>query len=681
MVRFFNNGLNTFFYQQREHLILWVPVGIALGILGYFSWIPYQLSWIFVWGLLLISLSMAVFLSKFFKARVLSISVVCLALGLVASQTRYHHATTPLLRTAIPKPVWVRGTVEEITQGINHKKIILKTHRVQNVIKNPPTKIQLIYRSKKDKERKLEPGDFVVLKAKLEPLQGPLVPHGYDFRQQAKFKQIGAQGYVVYVHDIKSPQQTGWREKLETARRHLTHHFLTQLSGQEGAIAAALITGDTASISKTTRTDFSNSGTAHILAISGLHLTLIGGLLLLITRLLVGCCPPLILRIPAKKIAAVLALIGAFAYLYISGCRVPTQRAFISFSLMMTAIVLNRNPISLRLVAIAATVILLVSPEVLFTPSFQLSFAAVTALIATYENIPFKSVSFLSVKGVLFYIAGILLSSIIASLATLPFTLYHFYKFTLQSLGSNLLMIPLLSLWVMPLCLAFILLSAWPLGQYWCALLLEKGISWMIKIAHTFAELPGSLIFVPGFSMTSFTLIVVGGLFLCLLVGKVRWVGLFLMGVGILYTIFFPKPIPFLFIAEEGRNIGLVERGHLFLSSPRRDSFLATIWASYAGIRPDHVHSIKKKKHHPLMPKTHFYGKNFLTTADGVKIGYVKKEEEGGPDLFKKTARILILPQRDLQVCHGSHSIILDKNRLHKGSWVCYQRPLQCTLS
>lgn len=674
MWSFQKNFLDSFLTDQKDRLILWAPVFMGVGIATYFSLESFsRFSVFFSVGTGLFSTAAMILFSKFFKLRLFFMGLFCIALGFMATHFRTWRCKTPMLVHSIKDPVWVKGTIDDITQGTNQKKIILSVKRIQTVTKNPPKKIQLIYRSKKQKEKTLQIGDFVNLKAKLEPLQGPIVPNGYDFRKQAFFKQIGAQGYVVYVHEVTPPHQNTFFHQVQNYRLWLTQHFLKHLPGQPGAIAAALITGDTGSLSKETRTVFADSGTAHILAISGLHLSLIGGLILAITRFLVGFCPPLILRIPAKKIAAVLALLGALGYLYLSGCRVPTQRAFISFSIMMIAILIDRNPLSMRLVSFAATLILLISPEVLFTPSFQLSFAAVVGLISFYETIQIQTQRKSTLKKMLFYTLGILLSSVVASVATLPFTIYHFYKFTLQSIGSNLVMIPLLGLWIMPLALCFVFLGWWPWGQKICAILLGKGLSAMTLVADFFSKLPGSLIHIPSFSTTSFILTLFGGLCLCLLKGKIRWSGLVLISAAALYTFFCPKPIPTIFIAEGGKNIGIVHKDHLFISSPRTDSFVATVWAGYAGIRPDHVIKLKQKNPHPLMPTVAYHGKNVLITLNGTTIGYMKTEED--LPLFYEKSDILIAPKvRGTDPKYGgSPKFLLESNNLNQKSWVYYK--------
>ncbi|MDC0348806.1 ComEC family competence protein [Alphaproteobacteria bacterium] len=669
MILFLTEFIDYFFNQQKERFVLWTPVCIGIGIFLYFSFdnsFPQLLLPVIGFFLALIGFSF--YFSQSLKLRLFLSLVFLILLGIGASHIRTLFAHTPMLEQALQDPVWIKGTIEEVTQGVKQKKIILSVKKIQTLKKYIPKKVQLIYKSKKEKE--LLPGDFVILKAKLDPLQGPIVPNGYDFKKQAFFKKIGAQGYIVYIHKVIPPQSFSMVHRLNNYRLHLTKKILQSIPGQEGAIAAALTTGDTGSLSKEIRISFSDSGTAHILAISGLHLSLIGGFLFLLTRLLVGFFPPLILRIPAKKIAAVVALIGCLIYLNLSGGRIPTQRAFISFSLMMSAILIDRNPISLRLVALAATIILLISPEVLFTPSFQLSFSAVTGLIAFYETFQIQSQEASLLKKTFFYFFAILLSSLIASISTLPFTLYHFYKFTLQSIGSNLLMIPVLSLWIMPLSLGFVALQWWPFGQEVCSFLLGKGLSLMIFIADTFSTLPGALIYVPGFSMTSFSLTVFGGLILCLLKEPVRWGGGGIILLSALYTFLFPKKIPTLFISEGGKTVGIIYKNHLFVSSPRKDTFLATVWAGYAGIPPSHIHKWKEKPPLSFSPTIYCRGKNCFVSLEKVIIGYMKTKEDF--PFFYQNSDILIAPKINYE--KGSPNIFLGKKDLSQKSWVYYKK-------
>jgi competence protein ComEC len=128
-----------------------------------------------------------------------------------------------------------------------------------------------------------------------------------------------------------------------------------------------------------------DSGLAHILAISGMHMVIMAGTWFWLVRGAWRCFRRW--RFDTRSAwAAVAALFGAAFYLALSGGAVPTIRAWIMMSIMLLAILLDRPAISMRNVALAALIILAWTPEILFSPSFQMSFAAVVGLIAVYER-------------------------------------------------------------------------------------------------------------------------------------------------------------------------------------------------------------------------------------------------------------------------------------------------------
>ena len=213
-----------------------------------------------------------------------------------------------------------------------------------------------------------------------------------------------------------------------------------------------------------------DSGLAHLLAISGLHIGLVAGLIFFLVRLALACVEPIALRYPIKKIAAGVAVTGAFGYLVISGATLPTQRAFVMVSIVMAAVMLDRTAISLRLVALAAGIILILSPEALLSASFQMSFAAVIALVAVYEYAAPRTAAWRERGGILssriaMFVAATILTTVVASLATAPFAIYHFNRVALFGLLANMLAVPMMAMWIMPTGLLSMLLM--PLGLEW----------------------------------------------------------------------------------------------------------------------------------------------------------------------------------------------------------------------
>jgi competence protein ComEC len=279
-------------------------------------------------------------------------------------------------------------------------------------------------------------GSWVRLPAVLNPPPAPAMPGAFDFARQAWFDRLGGVGYAVGRPEaIAAPvgeDGAGWRLRVEGLRQRLNERIQAALPGPAGAVAAALMTGDRGAIPEELVEAMRDSGLAHLLSISGLHIGLVWTLLFFAVRAGLALAEPVALRWPVKKWAAAAALAGAFAYLLISGAEVPTQRAFLMTALVTLAILCDRSALSMRLVAWAAGAILLLTPEALLSASFQLSFAAVVALVAAYEVLAPRLARLRADSGTArrigLYLAGVCLTTFVAGLATAPFGLFHFTR-------------------------------------------------------------------------------------------------------------------------------------------------------------------------------------------------------------------------------------------------------------
>ena len=369
------------------------------------------------------------------------------------------------------------------------------------------------------------------------PPAGPAAPGAYDFARAAWFKEIGAVGYAMSRAEVVAVgERNGLAPHIAGWRRSLALHLREQMPGQAGAVAADLMTGDRGAIPEGTLQDMRDAGLAHLLAISGLHVGLIAGWLFFSVRFLLALIPGLALRAPIKKWAAAAALLGAFAYMLLTGATVPTQRAFLMLALVMAAVMLDRVAISFRLLAWAAVAVLLWAPESLLSVSFQMSFAAVVGLTAIYEGLGPAVMRWRSdggrAKRLSLYLGAVLLTTLVASLTTAPFALYHFNRVAMYGLAANLVAVPLAALWVMPSALAAYVLM--PLGWEQLALVpMGLGIQAMLAVAHAVAGWPGAVTLVPAFSTLALAIISLGGLWLCLWRGRWRYGGLLAVGLGI----------------------------------------------------------------------------------------------------------------------------------------------------
>ena len=389
-------------------------------------------------------------------------------------------------------------------------------------------------------------------------------------------------GYAVSrAKVVAAADRTGLNLRIVEWRRNLAQHIRRQLPGTAGAVAAALMTGDRGAIPEAVLQDIRDAGLAHLLAILGLHVGLIAGWLFFTLRFLLALVPGLALRAPIKKWAAAAALLGAFAYTVLTGATVLTQRAFLMLALMMLAVMLDRVAISFRLLAWAAVAVLLWAPKSLLSVSFQMFFAAVVGLTAIYKNYGPVMVRWRSdggpAKQFSLYLGAVLLTTLVASLATAPYALYHFNRAAMYGLAANLIAVPLTALWVMPCALAaFVLL---PLGWEQLALVpMGYGIETMLVVADTVAGWPGAVALVPAFSVWPLAVMTLGGLWLCLSRGRWRYGGVVAIVLGIVLAAHGDPPD----ILIDGRGKVMAARldsGAILVAAPyRRKSITLDTW-------------------------------------------------------------------------------------------------------
>ena len=302
-----------------------------------------------------------------------------------------------------------------------------------------------------------------------------------------------------------------------------------------GSIATALMLNEYSNIDKQVLKNLRATGLAHILSVSGMHLSLVAAIFFFSSRLLLNLFEEVALNIHCKKIAAFIALLGSFAYLLISGMEVAAIRAFIMSSMIIIAVIIDRTSSPMRAIALAAIAILLATPENIIHPSFQMSFAAVLALIACFEifsKLKFDFNEFNLVQKILFYFLSVSFASLIAGLATAPFSLYHFNQSSNYSILANLLAVPITSFWLMPLVVLTFLLYPFHL-EFLSLKLMKYGIILIFKIAHYIANLPYSVTAFAKITDLNLLIIVFGMLWFCLWQTKVRFVGGIIILLGI----------------------------------------------------------------------------------------------------------------------------------------------------
>ena len=580
---------------ERDRWPLWLPVAFGTGIGLYFALPVEPAAWLGA-GLLALCLAIAVVVRRSGSALPLAIGLAVLAAGFSAAQLRTALVAAPVLQKKLG-PAAVSGRVVSGSPQALGGRVLLE-HPVLPGLAPEDTPARVRVRLTSRDGLSPAPGDWIRVRAVLRPPPGPAMPGAFDFARQAYFARLGGVGYAVgRARAIDPPPGVGespWRGPLKAwdgwwagLRHGVAARVLAAVPDERGAVAAALMTGQRGAIPEPVIQAMRDSGLAHLLAISGLHMGLVAGLLFFGLRAVLAAMPAVALRHPIKKWAAVAAALGAFCYLFLVGATVPSQRAFLMVGVVLLAVVLDRTAVSLRLVAWAAFAVLLFAPESLLSASFQMSFGAVTALVAGYEALARRRhAKAREPRGLPtrlgLYVLGVALTSVIAILATAPFAVFHFNRMAWYGLAANLVAVPLTGFWIMPWAiLAFLLM---PLGLEGLALQpMAKGIGAVIGTAETIAGLPGAVSAVPAMPLWGLLLVVAGGLWLCLWQRPWRAAGLaaIVMGGLGLATV---RP-PDILVSGDAKLFALRgPGGALWLSSPRATGFTAETWLRRAGL-------------------------------------------------------------------------------------------------
>jgi competence protein ComEC len=440
-----------------------------------------------------------------------------------------------------------------------------------------------------------EPGARLRVLARLGPPQAPVYPGGYDFGRAAFFAGIGGVGFTMGPVEIvaaEGPTDAAARAlvAVERFRAGLSQRIRAVLPGDPGAVAAALVVGDRASISEATDEAMRVSGLSHVLSISGLHMALVAAFLFAGLRAALALVPPLALSLPIKSIAAVAALAGTLGYMVIAGMNLATQRSAVMIAVSLVAVLAGRRPFSMRAVAVAAFVVVAVSPQAVLDPGAQMSFAAVAALVAGYEALAARREGsadggdvdpVIRVALVVARFVGLsLLTSLIAGAATAPIAAHHFNRAAPLGLLANLLATPIVSFLIMPAGLFAALampfdLEAWPLRA------MGLGIEGMILVARLVAEWTpgGGMVGRPPVAAT--LTIVGGGLWLCLWTRPARHLGWIAVGLGVALALT-TGARPDLVVAGDGRR-AMVRTVDGYRLVGRPDGFETPIWLAAVG--------------------------------------------------------------------------------------------------
>jgi competence protein ComEC len=576
--------------REQDRWFLWAPVLLGCGIAAYFA-LTFEPAPLATAGGLAAAAIVRWRWREGSMAAVAGGALFAASLGFALAQGRAHMAAAPVVPAERSTRV-VTGWIELVEPREERgARMTIRVHEMAGPgAMHQPVRIRVRTLAAVPT---LKAGDAISVRAVLSPPAGPSLPGGYDFARLAWFQRLGGVGYA-----LSPPQRANlgapmpWDLRLRAAfnrlRQTIAARIAAVLPDERGAIAVALITGERGGISAATNTAFRDSGLIHILSISGLHMAIMAGAMFFTARFVLALAPAIALRFDIRKWAAVAGALGALGYLAISGASPPAVRSFLMVLIMFTAILLDRPALALRNVALAALAMLVAMPESLVDAGFQMSFAAVVALIAGYEawrdrrdpNARAPEAGWIW-RGPLIFLSGIVASTLIASLAVAPFGIYHFHQSQQYAILANLLAVPAVNTLIMPAALATLL--ALPFGLEAVPLqIMGLGIWLMSAVAHWVAALPGSVIRVPAIPTASFGLIIMGGAWLLLWRTQMRAWGLLAIAAGVALAPFGPRPD--MLVSRSGTLIAVRgEDGRLSALAGRSDHFDLGRWLERDG--------------------------------------------------------------------------------------------------
>lgn len=573
---------------ELDRVFLWAPVAFGVGIAAYFQ-LATEPSLVAAAAPLVVALVAWGMAGRASVARIAAIGAVLTALGFFTAKVRVETVRAPVISKTLYRANLSGTIIKAEPRGGRGQRLTLALDHLEGFAAPDRPAVVRIRTLKKD-ERRFAVGERVAVSARLSPPSGPVLPGAFDFARTAWFERIGAVGYTfqpVQLLPALEPPSFWLRSHaaIQALRSDINARVNAVLPGERGAMASALMTGERGGISEETNDAYRSSGLFHILSISGLHMVVMAGTVFMLVRSLLAAVPAIALRWPIKKIAAVAGIGAAFGYLAISGVAFATVRAALMITVAFTAILFDRPALTLRNVALSALIILMIYPESLFDAGFQMSFAAVTALVAVYEEFRRRRMPARLRQGVAArtarFFGGIVATTLIASVAVAPFAAFHFHQSQQLSVIANMMAIPICNIIVMPAALASFILM--PFGLEWMSLpVLGAGISAMTWCATFVAGLPGAVSRLPAFSTLAFGLIVFGGLWCLLWRTRLRLAGVAAIATGLALAPLTERPD--MLIGRDGQLVALRdEDGRLQALPAPRTKFELDRWLKHDG--------------------------------------------------------------------------------------------------
>jgi competence protein ComEC len=669
-------AMSAAFAAQEGRTVLWAPVALTFGIWTYFA-LAREPQW---W---LVGLAAMVALPLFTVARgrgPLALAALVL-FGLVLAKVKADWIAAPVLHATTAERL-VTGRVEDISPAARGRRvIILAVDAIEGVLAgNLPRRLRL---SVATKQGAPEIGWRIAVKAVLAPLPSPVMPGGFDYGRNLWWDGIGGTGRATAAIETLStevPAGLMFRASVEALRQLIGSRITRVLDGTSGAIGEAIITGQRSAIPRAVNLSFQVSGLAHVLSISGLHMALAAGGVFWFVRAVLALFPVLALRYPIKKWAAAVAMLVGLFYMILAGTGVATQRSYIMIAIVFFAIMVDRPAISVRNLALAAVIILVLEPEAAIQASFQMSFLAVMGLTAYYEawadyrrhrdpEVVLGRPQWVRVlrKLAAGFAAAIITTIVAGSLSSIP-AAFHFGRLAPYSVVANGLALPVISLVIMPMALLSVLampfgLEAWPL---WA---MGQGIDAMIAISNWVAGFPGAYVVVAQPPAIAVIVTALGAALLCLLRGPARFGGAAVAVVGIALSVL--RPMPDIFIERTASVVAVRSPDGMLVPAPgRKGRFAVAKWLLANGEEESPKDAIARDGWTCTQDQCR-------ATVRGKVVLYLRSEGGSAPDCGGADIVIAAFPLR--RACattpfridrfdvwrHGAHALTIADGEIH----------------
>jgi competence protein ComEC len=544
-----NGKLEKLLEAERAQLPPWIVVGFGSGIAAWFAFDgPRQWSALLCLGAALGLAGFALGSDRAGRALGWFMIAATLGCGLVWGRAEW-----------VAQPRLDRPAVVDLTGRVISVDHLATKDTVRLLVAPADALLPPLVRVSVDEDKfppGIAPEALIHTRARLAPPPPMALPGTYDFSRDAWFQGIGAVGKTLGDIEVK---QAAAPTGLDKVRSNLRDHISARLAQGPAGIAVALVTGDQNAVDADDADAMRRSGLTHLLSVSGLHIAAAVAFAMFLSLKLLALSERLALRFNLVLLSAGFGAAAGIGYTLLTGAQVPTVRSCVAALLVLAGIALGREALSMRLIAAGALMVLLFRPEALAGASFQMSFAAVTAIVALH-SIPWVRRFFQRrdegiAARLLRSIAATVMTGVAVETALIPLALYHFHRSGLYGVGANIIAIPLTTFVIMPLEAGALLLDSVGWGEpLW--FLCGASIDGLLRLAHFVASAKGAVALLPSIPVWAFGLMVIGGVWLCLWESRARLLGIApfvadAMGAAL-------APTPDILLTGDGRHLAVV---------------------------------------------------------------------------------------------------------------------------